>query len=86
MLDLAVDEFVHFLPQRGIAGRDQRQSAIPWWTVQKSQTCFVPFQICDALTMAQNQESDRGKLAIAGKIWASTAEPYQCRKDVGQGK
>ena len=54
MLDLAADEFVHFLPQRGIAGRDQRQSAIPWWIVQKSQTCFVPFQICDALTMAQN--------------------------------
>ena len=50
MLDLAADEFVHSLPQRGIAGRDQRQSAIPWWTVQKSQTCFVPFQICDALT------------------------------------
>ena len=40
----------------------------------------------DALTMAQNQESDRGKLAIAGKIRASTAEPCQCRKDVGQGK
>ena len=30
--------------------------------------------------------SDRGKLAIAGKILGPTAEPYQCRKDVGQGK
>jgi hypothetical protein len=36
--------------QDAISGKAQS----PWWTVQKSQTCFVPFQICDALTMAQN--------------------------------
>ena len=82
MLDLAADEFVHFPLSEG-CGRDQGVRT-PVDRPEKPDLlrAFADMRCADDGTKL---ESDRGKLAIAGKIWASL-QNLTSVKDVGQGK